>query len=197
MRERFKLNGTSMRGATCSVVILLLIATASAQSGRRAREIQVPVPPSPVEETKPAAPSKPAEDDRLPAVAEKNQDYACSADGTLTRILSDDTGDEQIFTSKQVDVRVTIISKPAPGYTKEARRLGVQGYVTLRALLSGNGKVTRVRMRRGLSAGLTENAIRAACKIKFKPAMKDGQTVSQWVILEYVFRLADSSIFWP
>lgn len=196
MREVILDSGTSVRAIGCSVVILLFIVTANAQSGRRAREIHVPVPP-PAEEARPVPVPSPSENDRSPAVAEKNQDYACSADGTLTRILTDDTGNEQILTSKQVDVRVIIISKPAPSYTKEARRLGVQGYVTLKTLLSGNGKVTRVRVHRGLSAGLTENAIKAACKIKFKPAMKDGQTVSQWVTVEYVFRLSDSSIFWP
>ena len=42
---------------------------------------------------------------------------------------------------------------------------------------------------------LTENAIRAACEIKFKPATKAGKEVSQWVTLQYTFRLANSSIF--
>jgi hypothetical protein len=48
---------------------------------------------------------------------------------------------------------------------------------------------------RRLPYGLTENAIRVACKIKFKPAMKDGVQVSQWLNVEYAFRLADSSIY--
>jgi hypothetical protein len=33
--------------------------------------------------------------------------------------------------------------------------------------------------------------------MEFKPAIKDGQPVAQWLIAEYVFRLADSSIFSP
>ena len=48
-----------------------------------------------------------------------------------------------------------------------------------------------------LTGTLTENAIRAACGIKFKPAMKAGKEVSQWVTLQYAFRLANSSIFGP
>jgi len=55
----------------------------------------------------------------------------------------------------------------------------------------------RVRVVRGLPGGLTENGIKAACKIEFKPALKAGQPVSQWLNVEYVFRLADSSIFKP
>ncbi len=198
MREGLFRNGTSMKALPSYLsvlVILLLIPEVTAQSGRRAKEIRVPVPPPPVEEP---AKSRPAADpdDPPPATAEKNQDYGCTQDGSLARLL-DDTGAEQIYSSKQVDVRVIIISKPSPAYTKEARRLGVQGYVTLKVLLSGNGKVTRIRVNKGLPAGLTENAIRAACKMKFKPALKDGQAVSQWVTAEYVFRLADSSIFGP
>jgi hypothetical protein len=50
---------------------------------------------------------------------------------------------------------------------------------------------------RGLPFGLTESAIRAACKLEFKPAIKDGQSVSQWVTAEYVFRLPDSRLFRP
>ena len=37
-----------------------------------------------------------------------------------------------------------------------------------------------------LPAGLTENAIKAVCKLEFKPVTKGGQPVSQWVDVEYV-----------
>jgi len=94
-------------------------------------------------------------------------------------------------------VRASITAKPKPSYTKEARRNGIQGFVVLKVLLAARGKISRVRVVKGLPAGLTENAIRAACKMQFKPAMKNGQTVSQWLTAEYVFRLADSSIFTP
>lgn len=177
------------------VLLLISIPTAYSQSGRRPVEIKTPVPP-PAEttETKP----KPAPQDQArPVTAEKNEDYGCTDDGSLGRILDTGTGDERIFTSKQVDVRVIIISKPQPSYTKEARRNGVQGVVSLKVLLSGNGKVSRIRIVRGLPAGLTESAIRAACKMKFNPAMKDGENVSQWVIAEFIFRTVDSSIFGP
>jgi TonB family protein len=69
--------------------------------------------------------------------------------------------------------------------------------VVLRVLLLGDGKLDRIRVVRRVPYGLTENAIRAACEIKFKPAIKDGKPVAQWVTLEYGFRLANSSIFGP
>ncbi len=165
----------------------------------------MPVPP-PVEttETDNAKPT-PATNPASSITAERNQDYRCAEDGSLERILETATGaggngnagNERILSSKETDSRVVITGKPQPSYTKEARRNGIQGFVVLKVLLSGSGRVTRVRVIKGLPAGLTENAIRAACKMKFKPAMKDGSPVSQWVIAEYAFRLSDSSIFRP
>jgi protein TonB len=96
-----------------------------------------------------------------------------------------------------VDVKAEITAKPEPGYTREARRVGVQGLVVLKVLLLGDGKIDRVRVVRRVPYGLTENAIFAACEIKFKPALKGGQPVSQWATVEYAFRLANSSIFGP
>jgi TonB family protein len=176
------------------LVIIMLSALVSAQSGRRSREITVPVAqPPPVEEAAPQP--NPAPAPAAPATAERNQDYRCTEDGSLERILDPEVG--EVLSSKKVDTRLVITAKPQPSYTKEARRLGVQGFVELKTLLAPDSKVARVRVVKGLPAGLTENAIRAACKMKFKPALKDGQPVAQWVTAEYVFRLADSSIFSP
>ena len=183
--------------------ILLLSTVAHSQSGRRSN-IKVVVPPPPAQEA-PATSSvkkEPEAAGTAAVTAERNQDYQCSEDGTLERILdpaeggSDPTG-ERILSPKETDSRVVITSKPQPAYTKEARRNGIQGFVALKVLLSGNGKVSRIRVLKRLPAGLTETAIVAACKMKFKPALKDGEPVSQWITAEYAFRLADSSIFRP
>ena len=169
----------------CLAGALLLSSFVTPQSGRKAKEIRVPAPaPQAPEEPKPKADLPP---DPLPVTAERNQDYRCVDDGSLARLL--DPPNELVISSKNVDERAVIVRKPAPAYTREARRTWVQGIVTLRLLLSADKKISRLRVVKGLRAGLTENAIRAACKITFKPAMKDGQPVSQWVETEYVFRL--------
>ena len=67
----------------------------------------------------------------------------------------------------------------------------------LKVLLAADGKIDRVRVVKRLPYGLTENAILAACEIKFRPAMMAGKEVSQWATLQYAFRLANSSIFGP
>jgi TonB family protein len=172
------------------ILILIFCTTAFAQSGRRT--VVVPAATPTPQETPSQTPSLPP---RSQVTAEKDEDYRCTDDGTLAHLL--DQGEVAGFSPKEVDVKAQITAKPNPTYTREARRVGVQGSVVLKVLLLGNGKLDRVRVVRRLPYGLTENAIRAACEIQFKPAMKAGQPVSQWVILEYGFRLANSSIFGP
>ena len=137
-------------------------------------------------------PSLPA---RSQVTAEKDQDYRCTDDGTLARLLDEST--VVAFQPKEVDTKAEIIAKPDPVYTREARRAGVQGIVTLKLLLLPDEKIDRIKVVRGLPFGLTENAIRAACKVKFKPAVKAGKPVAQWVTIQYGFQLANSSIFGP
>jgi protein TonB len=175
------------------LAILALSAFTYSQSGRRVKTPQ----PAPSPEANEPAPNPAKTDEPPPVTAERNQDYRCTEDGSLARLIEPDDKEEMVVSAKESDVRATLSAKPKPSYTREARRDGVQGFVTLKVLLSARGKVARVRVIKGLPAGLTESAIRAACKIEFKPAMKNRQAVSQWVTVEYVFRLADSSIFTP
>jgi protein TonB len=182
---------------SCFLIALFgLSSFAYPQSGRRPKESTSPPAPTPLEANI-AKPKVDVQDEAAPVTAEKNQDYRCTEDGSLARILETDTIDEFVLSAKEVDTRAVITAKPRPSYTKEARRNGVQGFVRLKVLLSAHGKIARVRVVKGLPAGLTENGIRAACKMEFKPAVKDGQPVAQWLTAEYVFRLADSSIFTP
>ena len=174
------------------LLILIFCTPALAQSGRRTKTVATPTPTPEVKPSPSPTPSLPA---RSLVTAEKDQDYRCSDDGSLAHLL--DESKVVTYTSKEVDTKVQITEKPDPLYTREARRVGVQGSVVLRVLLLGDGKLDRIRVVRRLPYGLTENAIRAACEIKFKPAMKEGKPVAQWVALEYGFRLANSSIFGP
>jgi protein TonB len=176
------------------LAILVFASLTYSQSGRRAKPTASPIP-SRVEELKPSP--KPEQPDPPPVTAERNQDYRCTDDGSLTRMLETMDANERIVSAKEADEPVQMTKKPSPDYTREARRNGVQGFVTLKVLLAANSKVSRVRVLKGLPAGLTENAIRAACKIQFRPATKGGRPASTWVTVEFAFRLADSSIFRP
>ena len=104
-------------------------------------------------------------------------------------VVVDDLNGERIFGAREVTQRARILSKPAPGYTEEARRNEVTGTVLLRVVLSSTGRVTNMRVVSGLPYGLTENALEAAWRIKFVPAVKDGRNVSQQALIEYNFNL--------
>lgn len=85
--------------------------------------------------------------------------------------------------------KAVIVSRPEPTYTDEARREQVAGTVVLRAQFGADGYVTNIRVVSGLEHGLTQKAIEAALAIRFFPAEKDGQPVSQYIQIEYNFNL--------
>ncbi len=85
---------------------------------------------------------------------------------------------------------VEITFKPNPAYTEEARSLKLEGEVLLEVMFSANGQLQVNRVVRGLGHGLDENAIAAANKMRFKPAMRNGQPMDSTAIVHVVFQLA-------
>lgn len=85
---------------------------------------------------------------------------------------------------------VSLLSKPAPTYTPEARQRKVEGDVELEVEFTANGKVHVIRVVRGLGYGLDEAAVQAAQQIRFSPARRDGQPVDSEARLRIVFRLS-------
>lgn len=103
--------------------------------------------------------------------------------------LADDETTEKLYSGKDVDRKARLGMKPEPNYTESARQSGITGTVFLKAVFSRNGSVTNIKTVSGLPYGLTENAIDAARKIKFIPAIKNGKYVSTPIQLEYNFNL--------
>ena len=156
-----------MRKVLIGLAVLLLAAGAGyGQSGRaKGSQGKYPVPPVPEASPQP--------------------DTVVSPKETPPKIVDG----ERIYTSKEVDERLQILKKPVPGYTREARRNQTRGYVILRAILSADGSVKNIEVLTGLPDGLSEKAIEAALRIKFKPAIKAGKPVSAWVELKYHFQV--------
>src|SRR5258706_9614113 len=98
---------------------------------------------------------------------------------------SDEKCDGAVYQPQAVSQKAKITSKAIPTYTEAARIHNINGRVALTAVLCGSGHVTDIQVVKGLSYGLTEAAIAAAKQVKFEPAQKDGQTVSQAIDLEY------------
>ena len=85
---------------------------------------------------------------------------------------------------------VEITFKPQPIYTDEARSLKLEGEVLLEVSFSANGTLHVNRVVRGLGHGLDENAIAAANKMRFKPALRAGQPVDSTAIVHVTFQIA-------
>ena len=75
-----------------------------------------------------------------------------------------------VYSSKEVDRRVRVLSRPEPLYNKEDLRKSAPGVIILRAMFCGSGKITDIRLQRGLSDNLDEKVVEAARKIRFTPA---------------------------
>lgn len=89
---------------------------------------------------------------------------------------------------KTIPAEITF--KPRPVYTEEGRQLKVEGEVLLDVVFSANGQIKIMKVVQGLGHGLDESAIRAAEKIQFKPALKNGQPADFQAVLHIVFQLA-------
>jgi len=89
---------------------------------------------------------------------------------------------------KSLPVEITF--KPRPVYTDEGRQLKIEGEVLLDVVFSANGQIRIVKVMRGLGHGLDESAVRAAQKIQFKPALRDGQPADFEAVLHIEFQLA-------
>jgi TonB family protein len=83
-----------------------------------------------------------------------------------------------------------ITFKPRPVYTDEGRQLKIEGEVLLDVVFSATGQIRIVKVVRGLGHGLDESAVRAAEKIQFKPALRDGHPADSEAVLHIVFQLA-------
>lgn len=87
------------------------------------------------------------------------------------------------------ELKPTILYQEKPKYTEEARNNKVEGTVVLSLMFMANGRISGIRVLRGLPDGLTEKAIEAAQKTRFNPAVKDGTPVSVRGTLEFNFSL--------
>lgn len=96
-------------------------------------------------------------------------------------------------TQKQQVASVTplvLLSKPKPGYTEEARKLKIEGDVTLQVRFTASGQVQVLHVVNGLGYGLDQLAQDAARRIQFKPATRDGRPIDEITVIHVTFQLA-------
>jgi TonB family protein len=88
-------------------------------------------------------------------------------------------------------VKPSVTYREKAKYTEEARYNVIHGTVALNVIFGVDGTISGVKVVRGLPYGLTESAIDAAGRVRFEPAMKNGQPVSVRGTLEFVFDMYD------
>ena len=74
-------------------------------------------------------------------------------------------------------------------YTEEARENVIHGTVALNVIFGVNGTISGVRVTSGLPYGLTESAIDAVGRVRFEPAIKNGEPATVRGTIEFTFHL--------
>jgi TonB family protein len=92
-------------------------------------------------------------------------------------------------TSSGASTPLEILDKPRPEYSTEARRMRIEGDVTVEALFEASGSVRILRVLHGLGHGLDENARNAASAIRFRPAAQNGRPTDTVAVVHIQFQL--------
>jgi TonB family protein len=87
-----------------------------------------------------------------------------------------------------VDSKPELISSIHPTYTDEARRNRIRGAVRLGLKIGSDGAVRETEVLNALPDGLTDEAVRIARRLSFKPATKSGEPVQCQISLDIEFR---------
>lgn len=101
-------------------------------------------------------------------------------------------GARTVFGSGEVQKRARLVETPLAAYPDTARVAKAKGEVRLRLVLAADGTVKYVFPIKPAKHGLTEATMAAARQIKFEPAIKSGQPVSQFLTLVYEFKKGSS-----
>jgi TonB family protein len=104
--------------------------------------------------------------------------FECSVDAAMARMF------------KNPSVKAPrALHTPEPKYSKSAKKQGIQGVVTLSAVIGIDGMAHDVKVVKSLEPTLDANAIEAVKTWKFAPATKDGRPVAVEMRLEVDFKL--------
>jgi TonB family protein len=104
---------------------------------------------------------------------------------------TNDAAADRVYTREEVTQPAVIVEMPDPVLQRKLgdKVLDVSGTVKLSVVLHSTGRVGEIEVVAGLSQAQNFAAVKAARRIKFMPAVRQGLPVSQSIIAEYTFRL--------
>jgi TonB family protein len=85
----------------------------------------------------------------------------------------------------------SVLTRVYPDYSEVARKLGIDGRVTLSFVIDPAGAARELKAVKPLGYGLDEKAMEAVRKWRFKPGMKDGTAVPVRASAELPFTLGE------
>jgi TonB family protein len=94
----------------------------------------------------------------------------------------------------QTDRRARVIYRVEPEYTMDAREKKIAGTVVLTLTVDHEGLPQNIQVKKSLYPSLDQSAIEAAKKMRFEPAMKDGQPVSMFISVEMNFQVEPAQL---
>ena len=98
------------------------------------------------------------------------------------------SGESPLYVGGDVLAPVAV-HQPQPQYTEEARLARIQGVVILQAVVDKEGRVSDVRILKGLPMGLDEQALQTVSTWTYRPATRDGLPVPVYITVTIGFSL--------
>ncbi len=96
--------------------------------------------------------------------------------------------DEKVYKQSEVDQKAKITKRPHPSTDRMCSN--DSGLVRVLVVLHKSGKVSDVKsLKSSECQRFNENSLDSAKKIKFNPAVKDGQPVSVSVMVEFKYQI--------
>ena len=81
-----------------------------------------------------------------------------------------------------------------PLYSDRARQRGVEGVITIGVRVGADGRLTRLRVVKGLGDGLDQNALVALRQWRFLPGTREGRPVAMDVEVDVEFNLQSQAV---
>ncbi|HUI29583.1 MAG TPA: TonB family protein [Candidatus Acidoferrales bacterium] len=88
-----------------------------------------------------------------------------------------------------VDQEPQILSQHIPAYPDSARHAGIEGRVIVKIWVDKDGKAHKAVVLRSDNPVFNQASINAAMTARFTPAILDGEPVSVWVAMPFMFKL--------
>ena len=91
------------------------------------------------------------------------------------------------------DRKARVIYRVEPEYSLDAREKKIEGTVVLTLTIDHEGLPQNIQVKKSLYPSLDQSAIEAARKMRFEPAIKNGQPVSMFISVEFDFAIESRS----